>query len=67
MTAATGWLGRIVGIVGLVLCALAVLTRITGHYTLGAFQAGTILLAGIAALAAACFLLLWSGGAQRSR
>lgn len=65
MTAAEGWAGRIVGIVGLLLCALAVLARLTGHYTLGGFQAGTILVAGIAALAAACFLMLWSGAGDR--
>ena len=66
MTTATGWVGRIVGIAGLVLCALAVLVRLTGHYTLGGFQAGTVLVAGIAALAAACFLMLWSGGGDRA-
>ncbi|HEX8738832.1 MAG TPA: hypothetical protein VF925_01670 [Casimicrobiaceae bacterium] len=66
MAAATGWVGRIVGIAGLVLCALAVLARLTGHYTLGGFQVGTILVAGIAALAAACFLMLWSAGGARS-
>lgn len=66
MTTATGWVGRIVGIAGLVLCALAVLARLTGHYTLGGFQVGTILVAGIAALAAACFLMLWSAFGARS-
>lgn len=58
MVAATHWAGRIAGVAGLVLCALAVLSRITGHYTLAGFQVGTLLLAGTAALAAACFLLL---------
>lgn len=66
MTAATGWLGRIAGIVGLLLCALAVVARITGHYTLGGFQVGTLLEAGIAGLAAGCFLLLWNAGGARS-
>jgi hypothetical protein len=67
MTAATAWAGRILGIVGLVLCAVAVLGRISGHYTLGGFQVGTVLIAGIAALAAACFLLLWSADLTRSK
>ncbi|MGH8802158.1 MAG: hypothetical protein ACREX6_07660 [Casimicrobiaceae bacterium] len=66
MLAATGWVGRIIGIIGLALCALAVLARITGHFTLGGFQVGTLLVAGIAALAAACFLMLWSAGGARS-
>ena len=66
MTAATIWAGRIVGIIGLLVCALAVLARVTGHYTLGGFQVGTLLVAGIAALAAACFLLLWNVAGTRS-
>lgn len=65
MTAAAGWAGRIVGIVGLLLCALAVLARITGHYTVAGFEAGTFLVAGIAGLAAGCFLLLWGQGGER--
>lgn len=52
------WLGRVSGVVGLLLIAAAVVVRLTGAYWLGAFQVGTVLLGGTAALAAGCFALL---------
>jgi hypothetical protein len=52
------WLGRIAGILGLAVCAGAAVTRLSGAFWIGGFQAGTLLLAGVALLAAACFFLL---------
>jgi hypothetical protein len=51
-------LGRVAGLVGLVLIAVAVAVRLTGAYWLGGFQIGTVLLGGTAALVAGCFALL---------
>jgi hypothetical protein len=50
--------GRVAGLVGLVLIAVAVAIRFTGAYWLGGFQIGTVLLGGTAALVAGCFALL---------
>jgi hypothetical protein len=52
------WLGRIAGVVGLVICGVAGVTRLSGAYFLGGYQVGTVLLAGVAALMSACYLLL---------
>lgn len=52
--------GRISGIVGLVLCAFSGMLRLAGHYVLGGYQLTTLMQAGIAGLAAGCFLLLWA-------
>jgi hypothetical protein len=52
------WLGRLAGVVGLLLVAVAVGVRLTGAYWLGGFQVGTMLLGGTAALVAGCFALL---------
>lgn len=52
------WLGRAAGFGGLLLCVVAVVLRLLGRFYLGTFQLGTLLQAGIAAIAAACFLLL---------
>ena len=50
--------GRVAGFAGAMLCALAVVLRIGGRYTIGDFQLGTLLVAGIAAMTGACFCLL---------
>ena len=50
--------GRVAGFAGAILCALAVVLRIGGRYTIGDFQLGTLLVAGIAAMTGACFCLL---------
>ena len=36
------------------------IARVTGHYTVGSFQVGTLLLAGIASMVAGCLALLWA-------
>ena len=52
------WLGRVAGVAGLLLCAVAAGARLTGRFWLGDFQAGTLMGAGTAALCAGCFFLL---------
>ena len=53
------WIGRLLGIVGIVACAVAGLARLSGHYTLSGFPAITLFQGGTAALVAGCFCLLW--------
>jgi len=50
--------GRLAGIGGALLCAVAVAFRVSGRFLLGAFQLGTLLQAGIAAMILGCFCLL---------
>jgi hypothetical protein len=52
------WTGRLLGTVGLGACLLAVALRAGQNYWIGAIQVGTLLQAGIAMTAGACFLLL---------
>jgi hypothetical protein len=52
---AIGWLA---GIAGALVCAIAAIARLSGRYFLGAFQLGTLLLAGIALMSAASVCLL---------
>jgi hypothetical protein len=48
------WIGRLGGIVGVVLCAIAIFGRLRGVYNLAGFQNGTLLLAGVAAMLVGC-------------
>jgi hypothetical protein len=50
--------GRAAGILGIVVCIVAVLTRLTGSYYLAGIEAGSLLQGGIAATVIGCFLLL---------
>lgn len=52
------WTGRLAGLAGVVICAIAILARLTGAYYVGGFQVGTLLLAGIAAMLVACLSYL---------
>ena len=54
------WLGRAAGLAGLLLCFVAGILRVSGQYWIGGFQAITLLQAGVAAMVAGCFLLLWA-------
>ena len=51
--------GRVFGVVGLVICAVAIVGRLSGAYWLGGFQIGTLFQAGIAAMTAGCLCFLW--------
>ena len=51
-------LGRAVGGSGLLVCIVAVATRLAGKHYLAGFELLTLLQGGVAALVAGCFLLL---------
>jgi hypothetical protein len=48
------WMGRVGGVVGVILCAVAVIVRLRGAFNLAGFQVGTLLLAGMAAMLVGC-------------
>lgn len=48
------WIGRLAGLVGILVCAAAFCARVTGTWTLGSFQVGTLFQAGMAAMILAC-------------
>jgi len=48
------WIGRLGGIAGLILCAMAVLARMRSVYNVAGFQVGTLLLAGVAVMLIGC-------------
>ena len=56
--------GRIAGLIGLLLCSIAVIWRLLGNYYLIGFDLGTLLQAGTSAIVVGCFLLLL-GQAER--
>jgi len=51
-------IGRVAGVLGVLVCALAVVVRVGGSYLVGGYQVGTLFLAGIAAMVAGCLCLL---------
>jgi hypothetical protein len=51
-------LGRLSGTVGIFICAVAVSARLLGNYYVAGIASSTLLLAGTAAVAAGCFMLL---------
>jgi hypothetical protein len=57
--------GRILGIVGIVVCAVSALERVSGHYALGGFPVITLFEGGTTVLVAGCFCLLWTLAARR--
>jgi hypothetical protein len=59
--------GQAAGLFGILLIALSVAARLSGRYTLGDFQVGTLLLASVCAVSTGCFLLLWSIADQSRR
>jgi hypothetical protein len=50
--------GQLSGIVGIFICAAAVIARLLGNYYITGIASSTLLLAGTAAVAAGCFMLL---------
>ncbi len=48
------WSGRAAGLLGLVLCVVAIATRAAGAYHVGSFQVGTVLQGGMAAMITGC-------------
>lgn len=62
------WIGRLGGIAGVILSAVAVLARLRGVYSVAGFQVGTLLLAGMAAMLAGClgYLAALAEGTRKS-
>jgi hypothetical protein len=52
------WLGRLAAVAGVLLSAVSGILRLLGHYWVGGFQAGTLLLGGIALMVFACLCYL---------
>ena len=50
--------GRVVGLIGLLMCGIAVIWRLLGNYHLAGFDVGTLLQAGTSAVVIGCYLLL---------
>ena len=48
------WMGRVGGVAGVILCAVAIVVRLRGEFNFGGFQVGTLLLGGMAALLLGC-------------
>jgi hypothetical protein len=48
------WIARLAGVLGVVSTAVSIGARLGGAYWLGAFQTGTVLQAGMAAMLVAC-------------
>ena len=48
------WVGRLAGCLGVFVCAVAVVTRLTGTWAVGGISIATLLLLGMAAMIFAC-------------
>jgi hypothetical protein len=46
------WMGRVAGLLGLLLTAVAVVARLLGIWHIGSLSVGTLLMAGVAAMVA---------------
>ena len=58
MNEALLWLGRLLGLIGAIVCASALGIRFAGQYVFGSFEIGTLFLGGTAAMVAGCLCLL---------
>ena len=54
MTKLLLWMGRVGAVVGVILCAVAVIVRLRGEFNYHGFQVGTLLLGGMAAMLFGC-------------
>jgi hypothetical protein len=52
------WVGRLAGLIGVVLCSWAVYNRVAGAFFAGGFQVGTLLQGGMTAILLGCLCLL---------
>jgi energy-converting hydrogenase Eha subunit C len=55
----TALAGKTLGIIGIIMCVIGGIARLTGHYTIGSFPAITLFEGGTAVMVAGCFFLLW--------
>ena len=46
------WMGRVAGLAGVILAAIAVVARLSGWWHIGSLSVGTLLMAGVAAMVA---------------
>ena len=60
------WAARIAGVIGVVLSVVAGLSRLSGRYEVGSFQALTVLQAGTTAMVLSCLLYLASIAERRA-
>ena len=60
------WAARIAGVIGVVLRVVAGLSRLSGRYEVGNFQALTVLQAGTTAMVLSCLLYLASIAERRT-
>jgi len=62
-------IGRLAGIVGALMATVAGISRVRGHYDLGGFGVGMMLLAGVAAMVfgCLCFLAVLTNSAPSNR
>lgn len=62
------WTGRLAGLVGVLICAVAVVARFKGAFWLGGLQVGTLLQGGMAAMLLGCLslavVLTWRVGSR---
>jgi hypothetical protein len=54
MTQLLKWVARLAGIAGVIVCAVALLTRLSGSWTVGAVSIGTVFQLGMASMIVAC-------------
>jgi len=59
------WVARIAGLIGVVLTLVAGLSRLSGRYSLGTYQAITVLQAGTALMVLSCLSYLASTAERR--
>ena len=60
------WAARIAGLIGVVLSVVAGLSRLSGRYEVGSFQALTVLQAGTTVMVLSCLLYLASVAERRT-
>lgn len=52
------WTARSAGVIGALLCLVSFVARLAGVWTIGGFQVGTVLQAGMAAMILGCLAYL---------
>jgi energy-converting hydrogenase Eha subunit C len=62
---ALAWLGRLLGLAGIVICAISGIARLAGRYAFDGFPVITLFEGGTTVLVAGCFFLLCALAARR--
>jgi hypothetical protein len=58
-------IGRFVGVLGVLICAVAAGVRVQGNYMLSGFPVGTLFIGGVAAMVAGCLFILLALASRR--